>query len=207
MAFDEQGQAANYEDRVRISRRAYDLLVNRVQFPPEDIIFDPNVLTVGTGIAEHADYALDFFKAAGWISRNLPHAHISGGISNVSFAFRGNNPVREAMHSAFLYHATQQGLDMCIVNAGMLEVYDNIPKDRLELIEDVLLNRRTDATERLTDYAENWLRKNRRRKGEKTVQAWREQDVAKRLEYSLIKGITEFVDADTEEAFRSWGLR
>ena len=206
MAFDEQGQAANYEDRVRISRRAYDLLVNRVQFPPEDIIFDPNVLTVGTGIAEHADYALDFFKAAGWISRNLPHAHISGGISNVSFAFRGNNPVREAMHSAFLYHATQQGLDMCIVNAGMLEVYDNIPKDRLELIEDVLLNRRTDATERLTDYAEKLAaEKTGDGKEKKTVLAWREQDVSKRLEYSLIKGITEFVDADTEEAFLEQG--
>lgn len=206
MAFDEQGQASNYDDRVRIAKRAYDLLVERVQFPPEDIIFDPNVLTVGTGIAEHANYALDFFKAAGWISRNLPHTHISGGISNVSFAFRGNNPVREAMHSAFLYHATRQGLDMCIVNAGMLEVYDNIPKDRLELIEDVLLNRNPDATERLTDYAEKLAaEKTEDGKEKKPVLAWREQDVAKRLEYSLIKGITEFVDADTAEAFRELG--
>ncbi|MFR1411941.1 MAG: dihydropteroate synthase, partial [Akkermansia sp.] len=206
MAFDEEGQAANYEDRIRIAQRAYDLLVNRVQFPEEDIIFDPNVLTVGTGIPEHANYALDFFKAAGWISTHLPHTHISGGISNVSFAFRGNNPVREAMHSAFLYHATQQGLDMCIVNAGMLEVYDNIPKDRLELIEDVLLNRRTDATERLTDYAEKLAaEKTGDGKEKKTVLAWREQDVSKRLEYSLIKGITEFVDADTEEAFLEQG--
>lgn len=206
MAFDEQGQASNYDDRVRIAKRAYDLLVNRVQFPPEDIIFDPNVLTVGTGIAEHANYALDFFKAAGWISRNLPFTHISGGISNVSFAFRGNNPVREAMHSAFLYHATRQGLDMCIVNAGMLEVYDNIPKDRLELIEDVLLNRDPDATERLTEYAEKLAaEKTEAGKEKKPVLEWREQPVAKRLEYSLIKGITEFVDADTAEAFQELG--
>ena len=206
MAFDEQGQASNYDDRVRICKRAYDLLVNRVQFPPEDIIFDPNVLTVGTGIPEHANYALDFFKAAGWISQNLPHTHISGGISNVSFAFRGNNPVREAMHSAFLYHATRQGLDMCIVNAGMLEVYDNIPKDRLKLIEDVLLNRDPDATERLTDYAEKLAaEKTEAGTEKKPVLEWREQDVAKRLEYSLIKGITEFVDADTAEAFQELG--
>lgn len=206
MAFDEQGQASNYDDRVRICKRAYDLLVNRVQFPPEDIIFDPNVLTVGTGIPEHANYALDFFKAAGWISQNLPHTHISGGISNVSFAFRGNNPVREAMHSAFLYHATRQGLDMCIVNAGMLEVYDNIPKDRLKLIEDVLLNRDPDATERLTDYAEKLAAEKSEAGAEKKpVLEWREQDVAKRLEYSLIKGITEFVDADTAEAFQELG--
>lgn len=206
MAFDEQGQASNYDDRVRICKRAYDLLVNRVQFPPEDIIFDPNVLTVGTGIPEHANYALDFFKAAGWISQNLPHTHISGGISNVSFAFRGNNPVREAMHSAFLYHATRQGLDMCIVNAGMLEVYDNIPKDRLKLIEDVLLNRDPDATERLTDYAEKLAaEKSEAGTEKKPVLEWREQDVAKRLEYSLIKGITEFVDADTAEAFQELG--
>lgn len=206
MAFDEQGQATNDEDRIRIAKRAYDLLVNKVHFPAEDIIFDPNVLTVGTGIAEHANYALDFFKATGWISQNLPHAHISGGISNVSFAFRGNNPVREAMHSAFLYHAAQQGLDMCIVNAGMLEVYDNIPKDRLELIEDVLLNRRPDATERLTDYAEKLAaEKNDTSKEKKPVLAWREQSVTKRLEYALIKGITEFVETDTEEAFQELG--
>lgn len=164
--------------------------------------------TVGTGIAEHADYALDFFKAAGWISRNLPHAHISGGISNVSFAFRGNNPVREAMHSAFLYHATQQGLDMCIVNAGMLEVYDNIPKDRLELIEDVLLNRRTDATERLTGTAEKLAaEKTGDGKEKKIVQAWREQDVAKRLEYSLIKALPNLLTRIRRRLFRSWGPR
>lgn len=206
MAFDEEGQAANYEDRVRIAQRAYDLLVNRVQFPEEDIIFDPNVLTVGTGIPEHANYALDFFKAAGWISTHLPHTHISGGISNVSFAFRGNNPVREAMHSAFLYHATRQGLDMSIVNAGMLEVYDNIPGERLGLIEDVLLNRRPDATERLTDYAEKLAAEKAQAGAErKPVLAWREQPVTGRLEHALVKGITEFVDADTEEAFKELG--
>lgn len=202
MAFDEEGQAANYDDRIRIAKRAYDLLVHQVGFPAEDIIFDPNVLTVGTGIAEHANYAVDFFKAAGWISSQLPHAHISGGISNVSFAFRGNNPLREAMHSAFLYHATHQGLDMSIVNAGMLEVYDNIPADRLELIEDVLLNRRPDATERLTDYAEKLAaEKSTESKDQKPILEWREQSVEKRLSYALVKGITEFVDADTEEAF------
>lgn len=202
MAFDEEGQAANYDDRIRIAKRAYDLLVHQVGFPAEDIIFDPNVLTVGTGIAEHSNYAVDFFKAAGWISAQLPHAHISGGISNVSFAFRGNNPLREAMHSAFLYHATHQGLDMSIVNAGMLEVYDNIPADRLELIEDVLLNRRPDATERLTDYAEKLAaEKSTESKDQKPILEWREQSVEKRLSYALVKGITEFVDADTEEAF------
>ncbi len=206
MGFDKDGQAGNYKDRIRIAKRAYNLLVNKVQFPAEDIIFAPNVLPVGTGIPDHADYAKDFFKAAGWISANLPDTHISGGISNVSFAFRGNNPVREAMHSAFLYHAGQQGLDMCIVNAGMLEVYDNIPKDRLELIEDVLLNRRPDATERLTDYAEKLLAEKAREGAEKKpVLAWREESVEKRLEYALVKGITDYVDADTEEAFKALG--
>ena len=193
MAFDEEGQAANYEDRIRIARRAYDLLVNRVQFPEEDIIFDPNVLTVGTGIPEHANYALDFFRAAGWISTHLPHTHISGGISNVSIAFQGNNPEREAMHSAFLYHATRQGLDMSIVNAGMLEVYDNIPRERLELIEDVLLNRRPDATERLTDYAEKLAAEKAQAGAErKPVLAWREQPVTGRLEHALSRGSPSF---------------
>ncbi len=207
MAFDENGQAANYDDRIRIAERAYDLLVNKVQFPAEDIIFDPNVLTVGTGIAEHADYAKDFFNAAGWIAANLPHAHISGGISNVSFAFRGNNAVREAMHSAFLYHAAKRGLDMCIVNAGMLEVYDNIPGDRLELIEDVLLNRRPDATERLTEYAEKLLAEKTHNAAaeNKPVLAWREYPVENRLEYALVKGITDFIDADAQEAFQALG--
>lgn len=207
MAFDEKGQAANYEDRVRIAERSYRILVDEIGFPAEDIIFDPNVLTVGTGIAEHADYAKDFFEAAGWISGNLPHAHISGGISNVSFAFRGNNPVREAMHSAFLYHAGKKGLDMCIVNAGMLEVYDNIPADRLELIEDVLFNRRPDATERLTDYAGKIMEEKQEGGDAESSEklAWRNQPVAKRLEHALVKGISDFVDQDTAEAFAEMG--
>ncbi|MEG0587479.1 MAG: methionine synthase [Akkermansia sp.] len=207
MGFDENGQAANYEDRVRIAQRAYRILVDEVGFPAEDIIFDPNVLTVGTGIAEHANYAKDFFQATGWITTHLAHVHVSGGISNVSFSFRGNNPVREAMHSAFLYHATRQGLDMCIVNAGMLEIYDNIPAERLELIEDVLLNRREDATERLTDYAEKLAaEKQGITEGHaKPKLEWREQAVGKRLEYALVKGITEYVDCDTEEAMALLG--
>lgn len=207
MCFDEDGQATNLDDRIRIASRAYRILADEVGFPPEDIIFDPNVLTVGTGIAEHANYARDFFAATGWITNHFPHVHISGGISNVSFAFRGNNPLREAMHSAFLYHATHQGLDMCIVNAGMLEVYDEIPKDRLELIEDVLLNRREDATERLTECAEKLLEENRSSSEEQQIArlAWREESVEKRLEYALVKGITEYVDQDTEEAFHQMG--
>jgi 5-methyltetrahydrofolate--homocysteine methyltransferase len=155
MAFDEQGQADTYQRRIDICKRAYDILVNEVKFPPQDIIFDPNIFPVATGIDEHRNYALDFFKAAKWIRENLPHAHVSGGVSNVSFSFRGNQKVREAMHSAFLYHAIQHGMDMGIVNPTMLEVYDEIPKDLLERVEDVLLNRREDATERLLDFAES----------------------------------------------------
>ncbi len=202
MGFDEQGQAEGVADRVRIASRAYDLLVNQVGFPEEDIIFDPNVLTVGTGIAAHANYAQDFFTAAGEIHRLYPHTHISGGISNVSFAFRGINPVREAMHSAFLYHAQKQGLDVCIVNAGMLEVYDEIPAERLELVEDVLFHRRADATERLTAYAQQIAEQKSQSKDSPTapVQAWREAGVAERLSYALVKGITEHIDSDTMEA-------
>lgn len=201
MGFDEEGQASDYDSRVRIASRAYRILVDEVGFAAEDIIFDPNVLTVGTGIAEHANYALDFFKAAGWISANLPYAHISGGISNVSFAYRGNNIIREAMHASFLYHAQKQGLDMCIVNAGMLEVYDEIPKDRLELIEDVLLNRHPDATERLTEYAEQVQSLKGTAKEDKSSQlAWRQLPVFERLSHSLVKGITEFIEEDTREA-------
>ena len=155
MAFDERGQADSFERRTEVCRRAYDLLVKKVGFPPQDIIFDPNVLTVGTGMEEHANYAVDFIRATKWIKENLPHAKVSGGISNVSFSFRGNNAVREAMHSAFLYHAIQAGLDMGIVNAGMLAVYEEVPKDLLALVEDVLLNRRPDATERLIKFAES----------------------------------------------------
>ena len=154
MAFDEQGQAATYEDKIRICERAYRILVDEVGFPPEDIIFDPNILTVATGMEEHNNYAVDFIEATRWIKANLPHAKVSGGVSNISFSFRGNNHVREAMHSAFLYHAIQAGMDMGIVNAGMLEVYEEIEPELKELVEDVLLNRRPDATERLVDFGE-----------------------------------------------------
>ena len=209
MGFDEQGQAHGEEDRIRIARRAHKLLVEEVGFPEEDIIFDPNVLTVGTGIAEHANYAADFFKGAAEIHRLFPLCHISGGISNVSFAFRGINPVREAMHSAFLYHAQQAGLDVCIVNAGMLDVYDNIPADRLELVEDVLLNRREDATERLTAYAQQIAAA----KAEKTAggaapkaaDEWRSGSVQERLAYALVKGVTDYIEADTREAIEACG--
>ena len=154
MAFDEQGQAATYEDKIRICERAYRILVDEVGFAPEDIIFDPNILTVATGMEEHNNYAVDFINATRWIKANLPHAKVSGGVSNISFSFRGNNNVREAMHSAFLYHAIQAGMDMGIVNAGMLEVYEEIEPELQELVEDVLLNRRPDATERLVDFGE-----------------------------------------------------
>ncbi len=152
MAFDEQGQAATYEDKIRICERAYRILVDEVGFPPEDIIFDPNILTVATGMEEHNNYAVDFIDATRWIKANLPHAKVSGGVSNISFSFRGNNKVREAMHSAFLYHAIAAGMDMGIVNAGMLEVYEEIEPELKELVEDVLLNRRPDATERLVEH-------------------------------------------------------
>ena len=154
MAFDEQGQAATYEDKIRICERAYRILVDEVGFPPEDIIFDPNILTVATGMEEHNNYAVDFINATRWIKANLPHAKVSGGVSNISFSFRGNNKVREAMHSAFLYHAIAAGMDMGIVNAGMLEVYEEIEPELKVLVEDVLLNRRPDATERLVEYGE-----------------------------------------------------
>ena len=198
MAFDEQGQADNFQRKIEICQRAYDILVDEVGFPPEDIIFDPNILTVATGIEEHNNYAVDFIEATRWIKQNLPDCKVSGGVSNISFSFRGNNVVREAMHSAFLYHAIQAGLDMAIVNAGMLAVYEEIPKDLLELVEDVLLNRRPDATERLLAYADTV-------KGEKgKVQVkddeWRRSSVEERLSHALIKGIADFVEADVEEA-------
>lgn len=197
MAFDEKGQADNYERRIEICERAYKILTEKVDFPPEDIIFDPNILTVGTGIEEHNNYAVDFIKATNWIKSNLPHALVSGGVSNVSFSFRGNNYVREAMNSAFLYHAIKNGLDMGIVNAGMIEVYDDIPKDLLEHVEDVLLNRRDDAAERITQFAEN-----AQTGGKVTVkdEAWRKESVQNRLSHSLVKGIVEYIVEDTEEA-------
>ena len=196
MAFDEDGQADNYQRRIEICKRSYDVLVNQVNFPAQDIIFDPNIFPVATGMEEHVENATDFFKATRWIRENLPGAHVSGGVSNVSFSFRGNNGVREAMHSAFLYHAINEGMDMGIVNPTMLEVYDNIPKDLLEHVEDVLLNRREDATERLLDFAENV--KGSKKKQEKD-EVWRKLPVRERLEYALIKGITEHIDVDVEE--------
>ena len=197
MAFDEQGQADNYERRLEICQRCYDILVNKVKFPPQDIIFDLNIFPVGTGIEEHRNNSLDFINATKWVKENLPGVKVSGGVSNVSFSFRGNNKVREAMHSAFLYHAIKAGMDMGIVNPGMLEVYDDIPKDLLEHVEDVLLNRRDDATERLLEFAEQV-------KGKGKVQVkdeeWRKSTVEERLSHALVKGIVEFIDADTEEA-------
>ena len=203
MAFDEKGQAATREDKVRICERAYRILVDQVRFPPEDIIFDPNILTVATGIEEHDNYAVDFIEATRWIKENLPHAKVSGGVSNISFSFRGNNVVREAMHSAFLYHATRAGMDMGIVNAGMLEVYDEIPRDLLECVEDVILNRRRDATDRLLDLAEQF----RGQKGKKQEinLEWRNESVEKRLQHALLRGITEFIEVDTEEARLHYG--
>jgi len=204
MAFDEQGQAATLGDKIRICQRAYRILVDEVGFPAEDIIFDPNVLTVATGIEEHNNYALDFIEATRWIKANLPHAKVSGGISNVSFSFRGNNRVREAMHAAFLYHAIRAGLDMGIVNAGMLEVYEEIDPTLLGLIEDVLLNRRPDATERLVDFGEKLKAEAAGpAAGEaaaKQEDAWRRAPVEERLSHALVKGIDAYIEADTEEA-------
>ena len=203
MAFDEKGQAATYEEKIRICERAYKVLVDEVGFNPCDIIFDPNILTVATGIEEHNNYALDFIRATEWIKNNLPGARVSGGVSNISFSFRGNNVVREAMHSAFLYHAGKAGMDMGIVNAGMLEVYDQIPEDLLERVEDVLLNRRDDATERLLDFAERF-----KGQGGKQLEedlSWREGTVEERLEHALLKGIDKFIEEDTEEALAKYG--
>ncbi len=203
MAFDERGQADNYERRIEICERAYRLLVDQVGFPAADIIFDPNILTVGTGIEEHNNYAVDFIRATRWIKENLPGAKVSGGVSNISFSFRGNNPVREAMHSAFLYHAIQAGLDMGIVNAGQLAVYDEIPAELLELVEDVLLNRRPDATERLIAHAEQ--HKQAGKAEVKEAEEWRSWPVEKRLEHALVRGIVDFIDEDVEEARQKYG--
>ncbi|MGK7395632.1 MAG: methionine synthase [Candidatus Cyclobacteriaceae bacterium M3_2C_046] len=197
MAFDEKGQADSFERRIEICKRSYDILVNEVGFPAQDIIFDPNILTVATGIEEHNNYAVDFINATRWIKENLPLAKVSGGVSNISFSFRGNNVVREAMHTAFLYHAIKAGMDMGIVNAGMIEVYEEVPKELMERVEDVLLNRREDATERLLEYAEQVKGKG------KTIEkdtAWRSEPVEKRLSHALVKGIIDHVVEDTEEA-------
>ncbi len=198
MAFDETGQADTCERKFEICKRSYDILVNKVGFAPEDIIFDPNIFAVATGIEEHNNYAVDFIEATRRIRKELPHCHVSGGLSNVSFSFRGNNPVREAMHSVFLYYAIRAGMDMGIVNAGQLEVYDQIPEELREAVEDVILNRRDDATDRLLELAPKY--QGGGKVAEKEDLAWREQPVTKRLEYALVKGITEFIIEDTEIA-------
>ena len=198
MAFDEVGQADTLERRKEICKRAYDVLVDKVKFPPQDIIFDPNIFPVATGMEEHRLNALDFFNSTKWIKENLPYAKVSGGVSNVSFSFRGNDHVREAIHGAFLYHAVKNGMDMGIVNPAQLQVYDDIDKTLLELVEDVLLNRRDDATERLVDHAES-LKGITKEKTEKD-EAWRKGTVEERLSHALVKGIVEYIDADTEEA-------
>ena len=198
MAFDEVGQADTQDRKFEICQRSYNLLLDKLDFPPEDIIFDPNIFAVATGIEEHNNYAVDFIEATRRIRANLPHCHISGGLSNVSFSFRGNNPVREAMHSVFLYHAIQAGMDMGIVNAGQLEVYDEIPLTLRDAVEDVILNRREDATDRLLDIAPDY-----QGSGKATTKdnlQWRELDVNKRLEHALVKGITDFIEEDTEAA-------
>ena len=200
MAFDERGQADSFERKKEICARAYRLLTEKVHFPPQDIIFDPNVLAVATGIEEHNNYGVDFINVTRWIKQHLPYAKVSGGVSNLSFSFRGNNPVREAIHSVFLYYAIQAGMDMGIVNAGMLQIYEEIPKELLERVEDVVLNRRADATERLIEFAEKIKNE---ASGENKVQKtdeWRAEPLEKRLEYALIKGISEYLEEDLAEA-------
>ncbi|MCF1192415.1 methionine synthase [Mangrovimonas sp. AS39] len=201
MAFDEEGQADTYQRRIDICKRSYDILVNQVNFPPEDIIFDPNIFPVATGMDEHRLNALDFFNATKWIRENLPYANVSGGVSNVSFSFRGNNVVREAINAAFLYHAIQHGMNLGIVNPTMLEVYDEIPKDLLEHVEDVLFDRRDDATERLLDFAETV--KDQKKEGEVKTQEWRNDPLQDRITHALVKGIDAFIVEDVEEARQS----
>lgn len=200
MAFDEVGQADNYQRRIEIAKRSYDVLVEKVNFAPEDIIFDLNIFPVATGMDEHKLNAIDFIEATAWVKENLPHCSVSGGVSNVSFSFRGNNPVREAMHSVFLYHAIQAGMNMGIVNPTMLEVYDDIPKDLLERVEDVMLNRRDDATERLLDFAETVIGK---AKENKVDLSWREEPIQNRITRALVKGIDQYIVEDIEAARQS----
>ena len=201
MAFDEKGQADTFERKIAVCKRTYDILSKELDFPPQDIIFDPNILTIATGIEEYNNYAIDYIRAVQWIKENLPFAKVSGGVSNLSFSFRGNNAVREAMHSAFLYHAIKAGMDMGIVNAGMIGVYDEIPKNLLELVEDVIFNRRADATERLVEFAESVKSKG---KVIERDDAWRNTTVEERLKHALIKGIVEYIEADTEEARKKY---
>lgn len=197
MAFDEKGQADSYERRIEICKRSYDILTQQIKFPPQDIIFDPNIFPVATGMEEHNNNAMDFFRATGWIKKNLPHAKVSGGVSNVSFSFRGNDTVREAMHSVFLYYAIKEGMDMGIVNPSQLAVYSDIPADLLERVEDVMLNRRPDATERLLEFSETVKAKT---KDEAVEEEWRKGTVEERLSYALVKGIDAYIEQDTEEA-------
>src|SRR6185369_1198844 len=197
MAFDEKGQADTLKRKTDICQRCYDILVKQVGFPAEDIIFDPNIFAVATGIEEHNTYGRDYLEAVAWIHRHLPHARTSGGVSNFSFSFRGNEPVREAMHTAFLYHATKAGMTMGIVNAGQLGVYADIPPEMLERVEDVIFNRRPDATERLVEFAETF--KGAKKDAVEEL-AWRQGSVQERLSHSLVKGITQFIVEDTEEA-------
>ena len=203
MAFDEKGQADTFERRIEICKRAYDILTKEVGFPPQDIIFDPNILAIATGMSEHNNYAVDYIEATKWIKQNLPLAKVSGGVSNLSFSFRGNDIVREAMHSAFLYHAIKAGMDMGIVNAGQLVVYEEIPKDLLELVEDVILNRRPDATERLIEFAEK-IKKQDKIHVEEKKDEWRNLPVEERLKHALVKGITDYIDFDIEEALKKY---
>src|SRR5215813_5488432 len=197
MAFDEKGQADSFQRRIEICARAYELLTQKADFPASDIIFDPNILTVATGLDEHRNYAVDFIEATRWIKRNLPATRVSGGVSNISFSFRGNNTVREAMHAAFLYHAIRAGLDMAIVNAGQLAVYEEIEPELRERVEDVLLNRRDEATERLIEFAERVKAKGKAPVADET---WRKQPVEERLKHALVKGIVDHINVDTEEA-------
>jgi 5-methyltetrahydrofolate--homocysteine methyltransferase len=206
MAFDEQGQADTYERKIEVCGRAYRILVDKVGFHPQDIIFDPNILSVATGIEEHNNYAVDFIKATGWIKQNLPGSHVSGGVSNLSFSFRGNNYIREAMHAVFLYHAIQQGMDMAIVNPATSVLYSDIPADVLERIEDVVLNRRLDAAERLIETAEALKASSAAGAGgqSSSVQAWREGSVEERLQYALVKGLGDYLEADLQEAMQQY---
>ena len=202
MAFDENGQADTYERKISICKRAYDLLVNKLNFPPEDIIFDPNILAIATGIEEHDNYAVDYINATKWIKENLPYAKVSGGVSNLSFSFRGNNTIREAMHSVFLYHAIEAGMDMGIVNPGMIQIYDDIPKDLLKLVEDVVLNKHKNSAEKLLEKADDYKQGNTKVQANKNL--WREKSLNEKLSYALVKGITEYLEEDLEEAVNAY---
>ena len=210
MAFDERGQADSFERKIEICQRAYKLLTEKINFPPQDIIFDPNILAIATGIDAHNNFAVDFINSIKWIKQNLPYAKVSGGVSNLSFSFRGNNAVREAMHSAFLFHAIAAGMDMAIVNAGMLQIYDEIPKDLLLVVENVIFNKNKNATEELISFAENLknslVAPNARSASSATQEKWREFSLEKRLEYALIKGISDFLETDLTEALNVYSL-